>query len=71
MRATSSWNPIIREPAMELDWLMVMENITRLNQVRETRMNIVDLFYYSMVWLHILKYHYMLYNLFSSEIVVA
>jgi hypothetical protein len=56
---------------MELEWLMVMENINRLNQVRETRMNIIDLSYFSMEWLHIRKYRYMLYNLFSWESLVA
>lgn len=68
MLAISSWNPIIREPAMQLEWLMVMENINRLNGVRETHMNIIDLLYYSMERLHVMKYHFMFHNVFSDKV---
>jgi hypothetical protein len=47
MRATCSWNPILREQAMELEWMTVVENINRLNQVCDTHMNVSDLSHYS------------------------
>jgi hypothetical protein len=39
MLATCSWNPILREPTMELEWLMAMENINRLHWIESSTRN--------------------------------
>lgn len=37
--ASNNWNPILREPTVRLEWLMVMENINTLHWIESSKSN--------------------------------